>query len=163
MRNRTSIVAVSPGVNDDDVGAAQKQQPTGERRRYCNNTSPSTFCRTLGMRAAVAARGSKGRCRGCWVPSRRGAGEEIAGGGTTPLKPERGRESRVFPSRDREEKGGHHGHGGMELLRRIMDMDLAEVGPGSSCTLGKEAPCCSRSPGGAGRALNHWGSLAARA
>jgi hypothetical protein len=33
MWNRTSIVAVSPGVNGDDVGAAQKQQTTGERRR----------------------------------------------------------------------------------------------------------------------------------
>jgi hypothetical protein len=33
MRNRTRIVAVSPGVNDDDIGAAQKQQPTGESRR----------------------------------------------------------------------------------------------------------------------------------
>jgi hypothetical protein len=29
MRNRTRIVAVSPGVNDDDDGAAQKQQTTG--------------------------------------------------------------------------------------------------------------------------------------
>jgi hypothetical protein len=33
MRNRTRIVAVSPGVNDDDIGAAQKQQTTSERRR----------------------------------------------------------------------------------------------------------------------------------
>jgi hypothetical protein len=56
MRNRTRIDVVSPGVNNGDDGAAQKQQPTGERRRCCNNTSPSTFCRTLGTRAALAAR-----------------------------------------------------------------------------------------------------------
>jgi hypothetical protein len=29
MRNRIRIVAVSPGVNDDDVGATQKQQTPG--------------------------------------------------------------------------------------------------------------------------------------
>jgi hypothetical protein len=29
MRNRTRIVVVSPGVNDIDVGAAQKQQTPG--------------------------------------------------------------------------------------------------------------------------------------
>ena len=33
MQNRTRIVAVSPGVDDDDVGAAQEQQTPGERRR----------------------------------------------------------------------------------------------------------------------------------
>jgi hypothetical protein len=33
MRNRIRIVAVSPWVNDDDVGAVHKQQTPGERRR----------------------------------------------------------------------------------------------------------------------------------
>jgi hypothetical protein len=96
MRNRTRIVVVSLVVIDDDVGAAQKQQPTGERRQCCNNTSPSTFCRTLGTCAAVAARRSKGRCRGYWVPSPTGVGEEIAGEGAAPPKPERGHEFRRF-------------------------------------------------------------------
>jgi hypothetical protein len=33
MWNQTRSVVVSPGVNDDDDGAAQKQQTTGECRR----------------------------------------------------------------------------------------------------------------------------------
>jgi hypothetical protein len=33
MRNRTRIIAVSSGVNDDDIRAAQKQQTTDELRR----------------------------------------------------------------------------------------------------------------------------------
>ena len=42
MWNQTRIVVVSPGVNDDNDGAAQKQQPTGERRRrvvHCSQNS----------------------------------------------------------------------------------------------------------------------------
>ena len=46
---------------------------------------------------------------------------------------------------------------------RAMNRDPAEVGPGSTCALGKKAPYCSRSPRGVGRALDHWGSLASRA
>jgi hypothetical protein len=60
----------------------------------------------------------QGRCRGCWVPSRRGVGEEIAGGGAAPPKPERGREFRCFLVVTGKRREGRHGHGGMELLRR---------------------------------------------
>jgi hypothetical protein len=45
MRNRTRIVAVSPGANDVTDGAAQKQQIPGERRSCCKNTSPSQALR----------------------------------------------------------------------------------------------------------------------
>ena len=64
---------------DGAVGGCAKQRPTGERRRCCNNTPPSTFCRTHGTRAAVAARRSREGARAVGVPSRRGVGEEIAG------------------------------------------------------------------------------------
>ena len=46
-------------------------------------------------------------------------------------------------------RGGRHG----ELLCR-QDMDLAKVDPRSSSAQGRKAPCCSRSPGGAGRTLD---------
>jgi hypothetical protein len=118
MWNQTRIVVVSPGVNEDDDRAAQKQQPTGEHRRCCNNTSPSTFCRTLGTRAAVAVRRSKGRCRGCWVPSPRGVGEEIAGEALLHPNQREGVSSGVSWPRQGRGGRGRHGHGGMELLRR---------------------------------------------
>jgi hypothetical protein len=47
----------------------------------------------------------QGRCRGCWVPSRRGVGEEIAGESLLHPTRERARDL-VFPGRDREEEGG---------------------------------------------------------
>jgi hypothetical protein len=52
--------------------AEQNSEHTAAITACYNNTSPSTFCRTLGMRAAVAARQSEGRCRGCCLWGREG-------------------------------------------------------------------------------------------
>jgi hypothetical protein len=52
-------VFLTTGFDGVAEGVAQKQRTHGGITACCNNTSPSTLCRTLGMRAAVAARRHK--------------------------------------------------------------------------------------------------------
>jgi hypothetical protein len=85
MRNRTRIVVVSPGVNDVDVGAAQIQQTPSERRRCCNNTSPSqALCRTPCAQRKGAREGDvRGQRQGCcsWKRGSASMGKKVPGAG----------------------------------------------------------------------------------
>jgi hypothetical protein len=105
MRNRTRSVAVSPGVNDDDDGAVQKQQTTGECRRRAvhlasQNSEPTAradvgaaahFAEHLastaghcaaarkqgGRRVTSHGRGDAGRCSTASAAARHGELEEL--------------------------------------------------------------------------------------
>jgi hypothetical protein len=117
---------------------------TGERTGgLLQRVACCAFCRTPTACRFCGAAG-KTRLRGAALLGDGNRGTVL---GREPLQGISGRRRGMKLGRACEQ--GAMAAGEMELLRRAMDMDLAEVGPGSSCAQGRKAPCSERHGEGA--------------